>query len=121
MTFVPWNRVLELAQGIEDAHVAGREMDPRDGLRLARAIVLFQSQLVTSRVRAVANGAIAGPAKDETWGQITQLARRIDQRAGTRLPCEETAILEMARSVLAFQRTLDRWTYERSARASRSP
>jgi hypothetical protein len=120
MTFVPWRRVLELAQGIEDAYVARKEVDVRDGVFLARAIVLFQSQMVSSQVRPMGSGALARPAKDEAWGQIMQVARRIDQRASTRLPGDETAILALARAVLAFQRTLDRWAYERSARRARS-
>ncbi len=48
---------------------------------------------------------------NNTWERIVELARRVDARATARRPPDEATILELARAVLAFERTIDRWRF----------
>jgi hypothetical protein len=43
---VPWRRVAELAQQIEDRIQAGHELETESIVKLARTVLLFQTQLL---------------------------------------------------------------------------
>jgi hypothetical protein len=48
---LPWKRIVELAQSVEATHAAQGQVDSETVLRLARAILQFQEQLLGGLVR----------------------------------------------------------------------
>ncbi len=51
MSRIPWTRIVELAEHIEREHAARGVVDADLALRLVRAILQFQEQLVAGMVR----------------------------------------------------------------------
>jgi hypothetical protein len=52
MTFpVPWGRIVDLAHEVESERLAGREVPIEASLRLARAVLEFQEQLLAGLVK----------------------------------------------------------------------
>jgi hypothetical protein len=43
---LPWTRVVELATQLESVYLSRREIDPEIAVRLARAVLDFQDQLL---------------------------------------------------------------------------
>ncbi len=50
---IPWTRIVELAESIEREHAGRGVIDADLALRLVRAILQFQEQLVAGMVRPV--------------------------------------------------------------------
>jgi hypothetical protein len=48
---LPWKRIVELAQSVEATYAAQGQVDSEAVLRLARAILQFQEQLLGGLVR----------------------------------------------------------------------
>ena len=53
MSRIPWTRIVELAENIEREHASRGVVDADLALRLVRAILQFQEQLVAGMVRPV--------------------------------------------------------------------
>jgi hypothetical protein len=53
MSRIPWTRIVELAEHIEREHADRGVIDADLALRLVRAILQFQEQLVAGMVRPV--------------------------------------------------------------------
>jgi hypothetical protein len=51
---LPWSRVVELATQLEGAYLSRGEVDSEIAVRLARAVLDFQEQLLGGLVRPVA-------------------------------------------------------------------
>lgn len=50
---IPWTRIVELAEYIHDEHKRGGSVDVDDVLRLVRAVLQFQEQLLAGMIRSV--------------------------------------------------------------------
>jgi hypothetical protein len=53
MSSLDWKRVVELARELAEAHRAGGAVEVDIAVRLARAVLLFQDQLLGSQARTL--------------------------------------------------------------------
>jgi hypothetical protein len=52
MTRLPWRRIVDLAVQLETAHTSSGQLDAEMALRLARAVLQFQEQLLGGLVKS---------------------------------------------------------------------
>jgi hypothetical protein len=53
MSSLHWKRIVELARELRDAHRARGKVDVDVAVRLARAVLLFQDQLLGTQARSL--------------------------------------------------------------------